>query len=83
MNKKSIFYILDSGKKALFVFGDSFTHSWHSLNPLYEVVTSILNQFLYESLLAAFPSLCDPTHPKPSQLGLCQVIVKGQVISLS
>lgn len=28
-----------------------------------------------EHLLAAFPSLCGTTHPKPSQLGLGQVIV--------
>ena len=27
------------------------------------------------SILAAFPSLCGPTHPKPSQLG-CLVIVE-------
>lgn len=30
-----------------------------------------------EHLLAAFPSLCAPTHPKPSQLGLGWVIVEA------
>ena len=51
---------------------DSFAHSWHSLNQLYmecfpnslEVVPTYA-----EHLLAAFPSLCGPIQPKPSQLG--------------
>jgi hypothetical protein len=51
---------------------DSFAHSWHSLNQLH------LEYFFYslegvptyaEHLLAAYPSLCGTTHPKPSQLG--------------
>jgi hypothetical protein len=36
-----------------------------------------------EHLLAAFPSLCGPTHPKPSRLGLGWVICGGQVISIT
>ena len=28
--------------------------------------------------LAAFPSLCGPTHPKPSQLGLGRMIVEAR-----
>jgi hypothetical protein len=32
-----------------------------------------------EHLLAAFPSLCGATHPKPSQLG-CRVICGGKVV---
>ena len=31
-----------------------------------------------EHLLAAFPSLCGPTHPKPSQLGWDWVIVEAR-----
>jgi hypothetical protein len=29
-------------------------------------------------LLAFFPSICCPTHPKPSQLGWGQVIVEAR-----
>ena len=31
-----------------------------------------------EHLFAALPSLCGPTHPRPSQLGLGQVIVEAR-----
>jgi hypothetical protein len=31
-----------------------------------------------ERLLAAFPSFCNPTHPKPSQLGSCRLIVEAR-----
>jgi hypothetical protein len=51
---------------------DSFAHSWHSLNQLHlEWFSNRLEGVptYAEHLLAAFPSLCGPTHPKPSQLG--------------
>ena len=51
---------------------DSFIHSWHSLNQLpLECFSNSLEgvQTYADHLLAAFPSLCGPTHPKPSQLG--------------
>ena len=51
---------------------DSFAQSWHSLNQLHEECfsNSLEGVPTYaEHLLAAFPSLCGPTHPKRSQLG--------------
>ena len=47
---------------------DSFAHSWHSLNQFYEeCFSNSLGVPTYaERLLAAFPSLCGPIHPKPS-----------------
>ena len=60
---------------------DSFIHSRHSLNQLH------LECFFYhfegvpkyaEHLLAAIPSLCGPTHPKPSQLGWVRVMVEAR-----
>ena len=51
---------------------DSFAHSWHSLNQLLlECFSNHLEGVPTYSkhLLAAFPSLCGTTHPKPSQLG--------------
>uniref|UniRef100_A0A673YQ53 Inverted formin 2 n=1 Tax=Salmo trutta TaxID=8032 RepID=A0A673YQ53_SALTR len=51
---------------------DSFAHSWHSLNQLHlECFSNSLEGVptYAEHLLAAFSSLCAPTHPKPSQLG--------------
>jgi hypothetical protein len=52
-------YILDFRffKVANISLEDSFAHSWHSLNSLEGVPTYA------EHLLAAFPSLCSPTHP--------------------
>ena len=50
----------------------NFAHSWHSLNQLHEECFSNNLEGVptyAEHLLAAFPSLCGPTHPKPSQLG--------------
>ena len=51
---------------------DSFTHSWHSLNQLHmECFSNSLEGVptYAEHLLAAFPLLYGPTHPKPSELG--------------
>ena len=45
---------------------DSFAHSWHSLNQLHlECFSNSLEGIptYAEHLLAAFPSLCSPTHP--------------------
>ena len=50
---------------------DSFAHSWYSLNQLHlECFSNSLEgvPINAEHLLAAFPSPCGPTHPKPSQL---------------
>ena len=60
---------------------DSFAHSWHSLNQLHlECFSNLLEGIptYAEHLLAAFPSLCGPTHPKPSQLGWGRVIVEAR-----
>jgi hypothetical protein len=54
-------------------------HTWHSLNQLHlEFFSNSLEGVptYAEHLLAAFPSLCGPTHPKPSQLGWGRVIVE-------
>ena len=51
---------------------DSFAHSWHSLNQIHmECFSNSLEGIptYAEHLLAACPSLCGPTHPKPSHLG--------------
>ena len=59
-------------KVATLGFDDSFAHSWHSLNQLHEECfsNSLEGVPTYaEHMLTAFPSLCGPTHPKPSQLG--------------
>ena len=51
---------------------DSFAQTWHSLNQLREECfsNSLEGGPTYaEHLLEAFPSLCGPTHSKPSQLG--------------
>ena len=47
----------------------SFAHSWYSLNQLHlECFSNSLEGVptYAEHLLASFPSLCGPTHPKPS-----------------
>ena len=67
-------YILDFRffKVATICLDDSFVHSWHSLNQLHlEYFSNSLEGVptYAEHLLEAFPSLCSPTHPKPSQLG--------------
>ena len=51
---------------------DSHAHSWHSLIHSQQEGFSNGREGVptyAEHLLVAFPSLCDPTHPKPSQLG--------------
>ena len=67
-------YMLDFRfiKVASLCLGDSFAHGWHSLNQLQlECFSNSLEGVptYAEQLLVAFPSLCGPTHPKPSQLG--------------
>ena len=59
-------------KVATLFLDDSFAHFWNSLNEL--PLECFSNTFegvptYAEHLLAAFPSLCGPTHPNPSQLG--------------
>ena len=52
---------------------DSFAHSLHFLNQLrLKCFSNSLEKVPTYAvhLLAAFPSVCGPTHPKPSQLGL-------------
>jgi hypothetical protein len=56
-------------KVANLCLDDSFAHS---LNQLHEECFSNILEGIStyaEQLLAAFPSLCGPTHQKPSQLG--------------
>ena len=62
---------------------DSFAHSWQSLNQLHLecFYNSLEGVPTYaEHLLAAFPSLCGPSNPKPSQKGLRSGDCVGQVI---
>jgi hypothetical protein len=59
-------------KAATLCLDDSFAHAWHSLNQLNEELfsNSLEEVPTYaEHLLSAFPSLCSPSHPKPSKLG--------------
>ena len=59
-------------KVATLSLDDSFAHSWHYLTQLHlECFSNSLEGVptYAEHLLAAFTSLCGPTHPKPSQLG--------------
>ena len=68
-------------KVATLCLDDSFAHSWHSLNQLHmECFTNSLEEVVTyaEHLLTAFPSLCGPTHPKPSQLGWGRVIMEAR-----
>ena len=71
----NIYLYLGFFKVDTFCLGDSFAHAWHSLNQLHlECFSNNLEGVptYAEHLLAAFPSLCSPTHtthPKPSQLG--------------
>jgi hypothetical protein len=54
---------------------------WHSLKQLHlECFSNSLAGVPThaEHLLAAFPSLCGPTHPKPSQLGWGRVTVEAR-----
>ena len=53
---------------------DSFAHSWHSLNQLH---LECFSKSLKGVPTFAFPALCGPIHPKPSQLGWSQVIVEA------
>ena len=59
-------------KVATLCLDNIFAHCWHSLNQLHEECFSNSLEGVptnAEPLLAAFPSLCGSTHPKPSQMG--------------
>ena len=67
-NQKSVKQIIVF-KVATLCLDGSFAHSWHCLNQLHlECFSNSLEGVptYAEQLLAAFPSLCDSTHPKPS-----------------
>ena len=67
-----IYVILEILQIATLCLHDSFAHSWHSLNQLHlECFSNSLEGVPThaEHSLTAFPSVCGPTHPKPSQLG--------------
>ena len=69
---KQIKYIFSFRFFKVAILDDSFAHSWHFLNQLlgecfYNSLEGVLTYA--EHLLAAFPSLCGPTHLKPPQLG--------------
>ena len=71
-NQKSVKHIIYFRffKVATLCLDDSFAHSWHSLNQLHlECFSNSLEgvRTYAEHSVAAFPSLCGPTHPKPSQ----------------
>ena len=74
-NQKSVKQIkiyLEIVQIATLCLVDSFANSWHSLNQLHEECDSNSLEGVptyAEHLLAAFPSLCGPTHPKLSQFG--------------
>ena len=72
LNKSKYTLYLRFFKVATLCFDDSFAHSWHSLNQLHlEYFSNSLEGVpsYADHLLAAFPSPCGPTHPKPAQLG--------------
>ena len=83
-NQKSVKQIkiyLRFFKVATLYLDDSFAHSLHSLNLLHLGCFSNSLEWVAtyaEHLLAAFPSFCGPTHPKPSQLGWGRVIVEAR-----
>ena len=63
-------------KVANLCLDDSFAHTWHSLNQLHlECFSNSLVPTFAEHLMAAFPSLWGPTHPKPSQWSLSKKIL--------
>lgn len=70
-------------KAATFYFV-SFAPCWHSFSELHEVTWNVFTNSLEgvlvyaEHLLAACPSLCSPTHPKPSQLALLWLIAEAR-----
>jgi hypothetical protein len=72
LNKSKYILYLRFFKEATLCLDDSFAHSWHSLNQfnLECFFNSLKGVPTYaENLLAAFPSLCGPTHSKPFHLG--------------
>ena len=71
-NQKRVNFFFIFFKVATLYLEYSFAHSWHSANQIHEECSSNSLEGVrtyVEHLLAAFPSLCGPTHPKPSQLG--------------
>ena len=72
LNKTKYLLDLRLFKVATLCLDDSFAHYWHSLNQLHlKCFSDSLERVptYAEHLLAAFASLCGPTHPKPSQFG--------------
>jgi hypothetical protein len=64
-----IYFIFDILQIATLRLDESFKNSWHCLIQLH-LECSLEGVPTYaEHLLAAFPSLRGPTHPKPSQFG--------------
>ena len=81
LNKWKIMFDFRFFKVATLCLDDNFAYSWHSLNRIHlECFSNSLEGVLtyLEHLLAAFPSLCGSTHPKPSQLVWGQVIVEAR-----
>ena len=79
LNKSTFNLCFRFFKVATLCLDDSFAHSWHSLNQLHlECFPNRLEGVpTYTGHLSvAFPSLCGPTHPKPSQLEWGWVIVE-------
>ena len=72
LNKSKYILYLRFFKVDTLCLDDRFANSWHSLNQIHlECFSNSLEGVptYAEHLLAAIPSLCGPTHPKPSQLG--------------
>ena len=81
INKSKYIIYLRFFKVATRCLDVSFVPFWRSLNQLHlECFSNSLEGVptYVENLFAAFPSLCGPTHPKPSQLGWGRVIVEAR-----
>ena len=81
LNKSKYILYFRFFEVATLCLDDNFAQSWHSLNHLHEECFSYNLEGVStyaEHLLAAFPSLCGPTHPKPSQFGCGRVIVEAR-----
>jgi hypothetical protein len=83
LNKSKYILHLRFFKVAKLCLDDSFAHSWHSLNQLHlECFSNRLEGVptYAEHLLAAFPSFCGPTHPKPDDLFTYSASNKGTAV---
>ena len=77
LNKSKYMLYFRFFKVATLCLDDNFVHSWHYLNQIHlECFSNSLEGVptYAERFLAAFLSLCGPTHHKPSQLDGGQVI---------